>query len=236
MSHRLIIETLKRCARGRHDRPQIVIYDLDSTLFNTGARSLQILREFCVLRPELLPFAAALDPATMGYLLQDDLRALGYEDEAVLEALGDFWKVRFFLDNYIQYDLPYPGALELVQRSIEAGMLPYYLTGRDTENMREGTVKALRSHGFPLDGEIVLRTKPCWEDTDLRFKTEVIEELRALGDVVLVFENEPKNANMFARAFPAATVVLHDTVCSPDPPVLDPEVARVPNLAIEYPS
>lgn len=236
MSHQLIIEALQRCANGKHDRTQLALYDLDSTLFNTGARSLQILKEFCDVHPQLRPFADELDSATMGYLLEDDLRKAGFTDEAALEELGAYWKARFFLNDYIQYDLPYPGALELVLESIKVGMLPYYLTGRDTENMREGTLQALRTHGFPIGGEIVLRTKPRWEDTDIRFKTDVIAELKTLGDVVLVFENEPKNANMFARAFPEATVVLHDTVCSPNPPRPDPTVVRVPNLSIEYPS
>lgn len=116
-----------------------------------------------------------------------------------------------------------------------AGCLTYYLTGRDEPGMREGTLHALEQGGFPLPdgGGVHLKLKPAWEMEDLAFKTAVFEELQALGEVVLAFENEPANANRFLRAFPGATVVLHTTIHAPDPEPLDPGVHRVDSLKVD---
>ena len=94
--------------------------------------------------------------------------------------------------------------------------------------MGRGTRLSLESHGFPLaDERVFLRLKPRPQDEDYAFKQSVIEDIRGLGEVVGVFENEPANANMFAEAFPTAHVVFLETVHSPNPPPLLPHIARL---------
>jgi len=235
MQHRPILEALEELKSRPPGLPRpIAVYDLDSTLFCTGPRNLCIARDFAAIRPAVVPFVDRLRAEDMGWNVMADLQALGFRDPAVLAELRAFWRATFFTDRYVVEDSAYPGAVALVKAVAAAGCLTYYLTGRDEPGMRAGTVASLEACGFPPPGpQVVLHMKPAWEDEDLAFKQEVFNDLRALGEVVLAFENEPTNANRFHRAFPAATVVLHATIHAPDPEPLDLGVHRVDSLTVE---
>jgi hypothetical protein len=208
----------------------LVIYDLDSTLLSTQERNHVILVEFAGA-PDTpaayQPALARLRPADMGWNVVDDLRRIGFDDEPALERLKRFWLDRFFRDDYLVHDLPIPGAVEFVRASHDAGALVCYLTGRDEPNMGRGTRDSLVAHGFPTGERTVLRLKPRFEDDDLAFKREAIEEIAALGEVQAAFENEPANANFFADRFPEAEVVFIETVHSPNPPPLHGRIRRI---------
>lgn len=233
--HRPILETLRKLANRSLDalRP-IAVYDLDSTLFCTGPRNLAIARAFAHYRPQISPFLDRLDPHQMGWNVMQDIEDLGFRDPAVLIELRAFWRATFFTDHFVKMDSVYPGAAELVKAVRKAGCLTFYLSGRDEPGMRQGTLDALEAGGFPLPSEdVILRLKPTWEEEDLAFKLHVFQELQALGEVVLAFENEPANANKFLHGFPGATVVLHATIHAPNPEPLDPGVHRVDSLTVE---
>ncbi len=231
--HQPILETLRTLkSRPAGARRPIAVYDLDSTLFCTGPRNLAIARAFAEYRHQLRPFVDRLEEHRMGWNVMADLEALGFADKAILEELRHFWRATFFTDHFVKMDSVYPGAVELVKTVQNSGCLTYYLTGRDDPGMRQGTLEALSAAGFPLPCEnVILRLKPTWEEEDLAFKTQVFEELHALGEVVLAFENEPANANRFHHAFPGATVVLHATIHAPNPEPLDAGVHVLPALA-----
>jgi hypothetical protein len=109
-----------------------------------------------------------------------------------------------------------------------AGAAVYYLTGRDEPGMGRGTRASLQAHGFPIeDGRCHLRLKPRFEDDDLEFKRQAVDEIRSAGAVLALFENEPANANLFLQAFPDARVFFLETVCSPNPPPLLPGILRL---------
>ena len=200
----------------------IVVFDLDSTLFSTAERNLRILREFVVehraRHPGLSEVAGALRAADMGWNVRDDLRRRGVDDEELLETLKAFWHARFFTDEYCLADAPVPGAVEYVHACHARGALVYYLTGRHVGGMEVGTVGALGAHRFPFwRGRCVLHLKPSFEMNDRAFKDEALADIRSYrGRVVATFENEPGNANLFARAFPEALHFLMLTVHSPD--------------------
>lgn len=214
-----ILEALERLKTRPEGAPQpIAVYDMDSTLFCTGPRNLAIARAFSEFRHELRPFVDRLEAHRMGWNVMSDLQELGFADKGILTELRHFWRATFFTDHFVKMDSVYPGAVDLVKAVRRAGCLTYYLTGRDDPGMRQGTLHALETAGFPRPAEdVLLRLKPTWEEDDLAFKTKLFDELRRLGEVVLVFENEPANANRFLQAFPAATVILHDTIHAPDP-------------------
>ncbi|HKA88248.1 MAG TPA: hypothetical protein VKE22_11300 [Haliangiales bacterium] len=224
----ILADILER-ARGTHRA--VTIFDLDSTLFSTQQRNHTILLEFVAMvgaPQDLARAVATLGPADMGWNVIDDLKKRGFTHEPTLQRLRSFWRDRFFRDEYLRHDLPLPGAVRYVCDLYAAGATIFYLTGRDEPGMGRGTRASLSSHGFPLAGDrIHLRLKPRFEDDDLAFKRRVLLEIRAAGDVVGVFENEPANANLFAEAFPAAQVVFLETVHSPNPPPLLPTIARV---------
>ncbi len=243
--HHPILEAIERLKTRPANAPRpIAVYDLDSTLFCTGPRNLAIARAFSEFRHQLRPFVDQLEPHRMGWNVMADLQELGFTDKAILTELRHFWRATFFTDHFVKMDSVYPGAVELVKTVRKAGCLTFYLTGRDDPGMRQGTLQALASAGFPMPpmpamppmpeeqgGDVILRLKPTWEEEDLAFKTQVFEELHDLGEVVLAFENEPANANRFLRAFPTAAVVLHATIHAPDPEPLDAGVHVLETLA-----
>jgi hypothetical protein len=231
-----ILDALDRLKTWPANAPRpIAVYDLDSTLFCTGPRNLAIARAFSEFRHQLRPFVDRLESHRMGWNVMADLQELGFTDTAILTELRHFWRATFFTDHFVKMDSVYPGTVELVNAVREAGCMTYYLTGRDDPGMRQGTLQALASAGFPLPCEdVILHLKPSWEEDDMVFKTHVFDDLRVLGEVVLAFENEPTNANGFLRAFPTATVVLHATIHSPDPEPLDTGIHVLETLAGDW--
>ncbi len=226
----VLSELLDRVHAERAQRP-VLIFDLDSTLFSTQHRNHAILQEFVTVvgAPDTLRAAAEkLQPSDMGWNVMDDLRGRGFGHEPTLARLAKFWRARFFTDDYLRHDLPLPGAVEYVNAVHHAGATVYYLTGRDEPGMGRGTRASLAAHGFPLGPErVIVRLKPSFDEADIVFKRRVLAELHHLGPVHAAFENEPANANLFAEHFPDARIVFVETIHSPDPPPLLPQIVRV---------
>lgn len=206
----------------REGRLPICVFDLDSTLFSTAPRNFRILREFVQehheAHPHLSMISERLGLDDMGWNVHEDMRRAGVHDEEVLGLLRRFWFDRFFQDDYLATDVEVPGAARFVTACHERGALIYYLTGRHVGGMEHGTVRALKSHGFPFwRGRCVLHLKPTFETPDRDFKNEAIDDVRSYhGKVVATFENEPGNANMFLRSFPGALHFLLLTIHSPE--------------------
>ncbi|MBK7875809.1 MAG: HAD family hydrolase [Planctomycetes bacterium] len=217
-------------------RLPVCVFDLDSTLFSTAPRNLQILREFArahaAKHPELTAIAARMTAEDMGWNVHDDLAKAGVRDPALLAAVREFWAERFFRDEYLLHDHEVPGAAAFVERCHTQGALIYYLTGRHVGGMEIGTVQSLRKHGFPFwRGRCVLHLKPDFEMNDKAFKDDAIDDIRSYrGEVVASFENEPGNANMFLAAFPDALHVLLQTIHSPGAEPPRPELILTPDF------
>ena len=200
----------------------VVVLDLDSTLFDTAGRHLQILTEYAQTvqgeHPDLLARVQELSHAEFGWSIRAPLDERGYRNEAALEGLNAFWFERFFTHDYVLHDLATPGAVSFVQEAHQRGALVYYLTGRDVPGMGSGTAAALTQAGFPLwRGRCVLHLKPNFDMKDKPFKEAAMEDIRSHGgEVVATFENEPGNANAFLEAFPEAEHYLVGNVHSPE--------------------
>jgi hypothetical protein len=119
---------------------------------------------------------------------------------------------RFFTNEYVVIDAPVPGAREFVKVCHDKGAIVVYLTGRDVPSMGQGTVESLRKNGMPVDDETaLLMLKPSKEIQDLVFKKGACEEIRKLGNVVAVFENQPRNLNGLVQEFPGSIPVFVET-------------------------
>lgn len=212
-------------------RLPVCVFDLDSTLFTTAPRNLAILREFAganaSAHPELVGIAARMRDEDMGWNVHDDLKRAGVTDPALLEAIKQFWKERFFRDEYLLLDHEVPGAAAFVEACHARGALIYYLTGRHVGGMEIGTVQSLRQRGFPFwRGRCVLHLKPDFDMNDRAFKDDAIADVRSYrGEVVATFENEPGNANLFLQAFPGGLHFLMETIHSPGAEPGDPRLA-----------
>lgn len=206
--------------------PAVVVFDLDGTLMDNRPRVVAILHELAVawrdLHPEAAAACARASADDIGYGFVQNLLRLGVVDHALHEEGLAFWKARFFQDPHVKHDIEVTGARAYVKACYDAGAVVVYLTGRDLPNMALGSFASLRDLGFPIGvigTELVV--KPTFEMPDAEFKREVAPELRRLGQVVAVFDNEPANVNLFLEAHPEASGIFLDTQYAPDPPALD---------------
>lgn len=201
----------------------LVVFDLDGTLYDNTHRTLRIILEYAhthaTRHPDLARRLASVSPSQLAYRVDDSLRAIGVDDQALIDEIVGWWRDRFFTNDYCFYDLPLAGGLEVVRRIHEAGGVPTYLTGRDAPNMLLGTVGALQRDGFPI-GRVDTRAilKPAFDMDDNVFKKGVIAHLEGIGTVVASFDNEPGLCNLFKSTFPDALVGWLDTHHAPGAP------------------
>lgn len=205
----------------------LVVFDLDSTLLDTGRRNLRILQEFAAEHGPAFPGLAdairALETGDMGYDARDTLRARGFSDPELLGKVFTFWYGRFFSDQYVMEDLPAPGAPEYVGACHRSGAHVYYMTARHLGGMEWGTARSLIQHGFPLfQPRCTLHMKGSYNTTDSAFKDEALAGVRSQqGEVIAFFENEPGHANRLLEELPKAMGFLRlslrsSTAAKPD--------------------
>jgi beta-phosphoglucomutase-like phosphatase (HAD superfamily) len=217
--------TLEQVAEGAK---AYVLLDLDSTLYEVAPRTVRIFKEAVrVLDTEIpAPVRQAfegLGPGTAGYSLQDTWQNLGLcmKDPTLCEArdnLEAFWSEKFFSNEFLTEDVPYPGTAAFVRNLHALGASLVYLTGRDLPRMGEGTLECLKRDGFPIGVERTeLRMKASHRLDDVFHKVGIAEALAKQGTVVASFENEPRNFAALAKALPDAIHVFVDTICSNKP-------------------
>ena len=198
----------------------IIAFDLDSTLLDNRPRQAKIMREYGRAHdiPELLrctpehwqgwDFRLAMANARLG-----DAQIREHE-----VSYRTFWLERFFTSDYCVVDRPIRGATAYATAAAATGARVVYVTGRP-ERMRAGTLETFDIAGFPEpDGDRVrLVMKPSPDETDDAYKTRIHDELRALGEVIAAFDNEPAHINGYRESFPEAICIHLATDHSPRP-------------------
>jgi hypothetical protein len=163
----------------------------------------------------LFPAASArlinITPEEMRYEPKDTLKDLGPTDPAFVQCVDRLFMPKFLSSAFCVMDAPIEGAAAFMKKLCEAGVTLVYVTGRDKPNMEAGTKAALQNAGFPLGEKAILMMKPDASADDLAFKTEAMRNVEALGTVVAVFENEPRNLDQLSKRYPQALPVLLDT-------------------------
>ena len=168
-------EVLERIAMVKQSsKLPIVLFDLDSTLFDTAPRNLRILSEFAAdieqnkvysaeSKSALSTASARVTLADLGwnykapllkYLAEDptytEHEAVQKEVEDMLGDLQAYWEVHFFSDEYVALDLPTPGAAPFAQEVHAAGALVYYLTGRHVSSSESVVVENIDNRSVKL--------------------------------------------------------------------------------------
>ncbi len=192
-------QILKRLSLG--PQPRLVLFDIDSTLVCTSPRTQQILREFASDQKMKNKFGAFLKPIENVISLPKDWgireplsRVItdfsSVDKEAFIEEVREFWKVRFFSNEYLNYDTAYSGAVNFVNQVKQTGSEIMYLTARDEPRMGPGTRLQLANLGFPADPKnVVLKPVTDMEDTD--FKANFFMQMQGPWSLIYYFENEP---------------------------------------------
>lgn len=211
-----------------------LMFDLDSTLFDNSPRVLKIIQDFIKehsdFYPEDIKKLSKLKREDIIWGIKENLNKLGIINENMVNHVINYWYKRFFSNEYI-IDLPLRGGQQFVQDAETLGIKIIYLTGR-FESMREGTVKNILEHGFPIDNNCSnLLLKPDEKIPDHIFKHESMEKVKKMGNLLAGFDNEPLNSNIFLEHFPESEVFFLETNHSINPPNLLDKVHTIPDFS-----
>lgn len=213
----------------------LLVFDLDSTIFDNRPRQARIVRELGALKK--LPALEACDVKhwSSGWDLKAAMVACGLPEaqaEGLYKEAKNFWGARFFTSEYCVDDVEVPGATKYLHACVASGAQLVYVTGRH-EAMRDGSVKCMQKCGMPVPNgkNVHLLMKPTLRESDDEYKRETHAKLRTMGEVVAAFDNEPTHVNDYATKFPKAVAVHLATDHSGRPVALDPRTISVPDFA-----
>lgn len=202
----------------------LAVFDLDSTLFDVSPRLKRILVDISAsgdfrtrFNPQLSHFGG-IEIQQRDWGLADALSRRPFPEPPpaeFFEEVRKYWRRHFFSNEYLEFDIPYPGSIDYVRELHEAGTDIAYLTGRDVERMGVGTLHVLKKWNFPVDERAQLVLKPHRSMDDGVFKSDWFAQLPD-GEYgpVWFFENEPVNVNALRKAVPAIEIVFFDSTHS----------------------
>lgn len=202
----------------------LAVFDLDSTLFDVGPRLKKILHDFAAHPefqkkfPEACALLALAETQRTDWGIKDAVMRAGLGDHStdLHNALRDFWKQKFFSNEYLHFDVPYDGAVEFVQKVQELNCDIAYLTGRDVARMGPGSREVLEKWAMPLnDQNAQLILKPQKGMDDAAFKSDWFAEIpENKYTKIWFFENEPVNVNLVRSVHKHIEIVFFDSTHS----------------------
>lgn len=221
------IETLKKILQDIDEETKKgsltrAVFDLDSTLFNVAPRFSKIIQEFCLDNDMRHKYSRAVEVLSQvqitahPYYLKQFMSDIGlnHEPPEFYKEIFEYWRSRFFHDNYVIFDVPEIGAVDFVRRLYERGVHIIYLTGRDEPRMKVGTLECLQKWNFPVAQDRAdLILKPYKEIDDAEFKRDHFK-IFPQEEKIWFFENEPVNIHLVRQDCPHVNVVYFDSVHS----------------------
>ncbi|MEN0059941.1 MAG: HAD family hydrolase [Bdellovibrio sp.] len=213
-----ILDALQNLSQEK--KKTLVVFDLDSTLFDVSPRLERILLDFAALPfnqdkfPEEISLLKNAKTLRSDWGIQAALQRAGLSPQSVAfhTAVTEYWKKNFFSNHYLQFDRPYEGALEFVKAIDNLGAEIAYLTGRDVERMETGSVEVLEHWGFPLHEHATLVLKPHRSLDDAQFKTDwFIEKDKKNYEKIYFFENEPVNLLHLEQFCPHVEMIFFES-------------------------
>lgn len=214
----------------------LLVFDLDSTIFDNRPRQARIVREFGAFK-HLSPLGKCQPwHFTTGWDLRGATNSCGLtaqESEEIYPELKAFWQDRFFTSEYCRDDIEIVGAPRYLHALDYVKARVIYVTGRH-EGMRTGTEACLERCRMPMPsvgGQVQLLMKPRLADSDDEYKREAHEQLKTMGTVLAAFDNEPMHINDYATRFPDAIPVHLATDHSGRDVKLDPRCVSIPYFA-----
>lgn len=213
----------------------LVVFDLDSTLFDVSPRLEKILLDFAANPFHQLQFPDQVALLRNIKTLRSDWGIKGALQRAGLdghhadfqEAIRAYWEKNFFSNHYLQFDIPYEGAVEFVNQVAQAGANIAYLTGRDVDRMGGSSAEIIAQWGFPLNDKAQLILKPHRSMDDAQFKTDWFLEARTESyEKIFFFENEPVNLAHLALNCPEIEMIFFESTHAgkAEPPVNIPRI------------
>ena len=230
--------TLKKVlAEAKKANKGLVVFDLDSTVFDNRPRQARILREYGAQFGQ--PLLKQCQPwhFTSGWDLRGAAIACGISKtavESIYEEMKKFWQERFFTSEYCKDDVEVLGAPRYLHAFLPTRATIVYVTGRH-EAMRKGTEDCLKRCAMPLPDperkKVDLIMKPTLEEKDDDFKKVAHAALAKRGTVIAAFDNEPMHINDYAAKFKKAIPVHLATDQSGRPVRIDERCVSIPHFA-----
>jgi hypothetical protein len=214
-----LLKDILKLARNLMENGQksLAVFDLDSTLFDVSPRLQQILNEFCTIPqfqkkyPEHIPLVAKAKTQRTDWGFKKALERAGFDNKhpEFEKDLKEFWHQRFFSNKYLDFDVPYDGAVDFVVELEKCGSDIVYLTGRDIQRMGQGTAEILDKWKFPK-GQLAL--KPHKSMDDAQFKSDFFANLKDdQYKKIWFFENEPLNVNLVRSQHQQVEIIFFDS-------------------------
>ena len=201
-------------------KKSLVVFDLDSTLFDVSPRLERILLDFAAMPlnhrrfPEQVALLKNIKTLRSDWGITGALTRAGLDGHHMdfQDAIKAYWQKNFFSNHYLQFDAPYEGAIEFVQATQKAGAEIAYLTGRDIERMGIGTEEVMRQWDFPVDETSHLVLKPHRSMDDAEFKTNWFVDAAKKGfEKIYFFENEPVNVVHLRERCPQVEIIFFES-------------------------
>lgn len=222
----------------------LAVFDIDSTLFDVSPRVERIIQDFAAEPefqakfPKQIQILKDIRTHRKDWGFKHALERAGLDGHhsELQEALHDYWLPRFFSNEYLQYDLPYDGAVEYVNAVANRGAEVVYLTGRDVARMGPGSALTLKQAGFPLDDQQTrLVLKPHRSMDDAEFKTDWFAclEPNKYADMWF-FENEPVNIHHLRARQPQVNVVFFESTHAGKAPAPE-DIPKIMHYLIDEP-
>jgi hypothetical protein len=225
-------------------RPAVVVLGLDGTLLDPAARTRDILTRALegpgtVVTPEqpaLAEQVQSLPLARYDFAPESTLARAGIVDTAMVRALTVRWTQDFYSNRFLLDDEALPGAVRYVDTLYAAGATLVYFTPRDAAHMLGGTAQGLLERGFPVGlARTQLVMRPDRRTDDLAWARATLDAIAATGDVVAVFDNEPRVVNLLHERFPKALAFVLTTPHSAGAPAVAAGVVPLPDFADDRP-
>ncbi len=202
----------------------LAVFDLDSTLYDVSPRLTQIVLDFANQKeirsnyPKACEVLMSIQFTKSDWGVRRGVERLGLVNEApdFYLKLKEHWMRSFFSNHYVQFDKPFEGSVEFVNRLQAAGVHICYLTGRDEERMLKGTLDSLNAHGFPFgeSSQSQLVMKPKAGEEDAEFKSRWFQNVIGKYKKIWFFENEPINIRHVQEAHPDVEIIFFESTHS----------------------
>ncbi len=205
----------------RSPESSLIVFDLDSTLFDVSPRLQKIIDDFASSSENKMKFPnevkrlefARTESRDWGVKNALERAGIHSASDAFHAAMKSHWLSCFFSNEYLDHDSPSVGAVEFVTKLQSLGLAVSYLTGRDEPRMGQGSRKILRKWGFPLGPtaeELILKPQKNLEDAD--FKVEELKKLLKKGhSPIWLIDNEPIIINSVLKNLPEVNVIFFDS-------------------------
>ena len=201
-------ENLKKALQISDQKRELAVFvfDIDSTLFcmkyRTQAIINQALQEDFLLK-EFTQYSKKISEIKVtetDWSIVEILSRYGVTDKKLVQKMEFYWRRSFFSNQYLYLDQPYEGAVDFLKKLSKSTI--YYLTARNYERLRQGTLKSLNKWGFPLQKEshLIMKKTSKETETDKEYKTQYLELLSKEFESICFFENEPVILNQVSRS------------------------------------